>query len=268
MDALINSSRAIVGPGTDEADWQRWPLLHALPEVDLAELVPDAARAVIVAPHPDDEVLASGGMLAMLAVRGGQTLVVGVTDGDASHPGSRRWSPEKLAQCRHGEAIAGLRQLGISAQSYLRLSLPDGRVHSHRAWLVDFLIRVLRPGDVVLSTWNADGHPDHEATAIAAAKACAAVHCRHLQSPVWMWHWAVPGDTRVPWTQLRQLRLTPDALRRKRLALLAHASQLAVQDIDAPPVLSPFAVKRMLRPFEYLFIPRWSHRGHGLENAV
>ena len=126
----------INGQGTAEAQWQAWPQLHGLPEISLDRLVPAGIRAVVVAPHPDDEVLASGGMLAMLAARGDPLLVVGVTDGDASHPGSARWTPEQLAAFRHAEALAGLAQLGIKPQSYLRLSLPDGRVRSHHALLV------------------------------------------------------------------------------------------------------------------------------------
>ena len=258
----------INGQGTAEAQWQAWPQLHGLPEISLDRLVPAGIRAVVVAPHPDDEVLASGGMLAMLAARGDPLLVVGVTDGDASHPGSARWTPEQLAAFRHAEALAGLAQLGIKPQSYLRLSLPDGRVRSHHALLVESLGRVLRAGDVVLSTWTADGHPDHEATALAVAEACRAAHCRHLQSPVWMWHWAAPGDDRVPWTQLRRLRLTLDAQRRKKLALLAHGSQLSAQDGGAPPVLPPAAVRRLLRPFEYLFTTQRCHRVDAGENGV
>ena len=268
MESVTAPGPAIKGQGTSEARWQGWPPLQALPEISLARLVPHGFRAVVVAPHPDDEVLALGGMLAMLAARGDQMLVVSVTDGDASHPGSARWSPEKLAQIRHGEAITGLGQLGIEPQCCLRLSLPDGRVHSHRAQLVELLSQVLHPGDVVLSTWTADGHPDHEATAVAVAEACATAHCRHLQSPVWMWHWAVPGDSRVPWAQMCQLRLTPDAQRRKKLALLAHGSQLTGQDSGVPPVLSPTAVERMLRASEYLFVAQKIHRIDGLENAA
>jgi LmbE family N-acetylglucosaminyl deacetylase len=245
----------IEGQGTSEAQWQRWQPLHVLPEIDLVELVPSAARTVVVAPHPDDEVLATGGLLAMLAANGRQALVIGVTDGDASHPGSVHWTAEKLARHRHGEAVAGLRALGIDEQHYVRLSLPDGRVQSHQPQIIATLVKRLRPDDMVISTWDHDGHPDHEATAHAVAKACAAVNCKHLQSPVWMWHWATPGDTRVPWERMRQLRLSPEALRRKTLALRAHASQLTAQDSGLPPVLSPLAVERMLRPSEYLLLP-------------
>ena len=268
MESVTASPPMINGQGTLEVQWQTWPQLHALPEISLAKLVPAGCRTVVVAPHPDDEVLASGGMLAMLAARAAEIVVVGVTDGDASHPDSIRWSPEKLAERRHGEALAGLAYLGIAPQSYLRLSLPDGQVHSCHAKLVESLTRALRPGDVVLSTWTVDGHPDHEATAAAVAEACAAVRCTHLQSPVWMWHWAVPADTRVPWTQLRRLRLTQDAQRRKQLAMLAHGSQLTAQDSGAPPVLSPAAVQRMLRPFEYMFIAQQCHRVDGQVRGV
>ena len=268
MESVTAPSPMINGQGTLEAQWQGWPQLHALPEISLARLVPVGRRTVVVAPHPDDEVLASGGMLAMLAAREDEIVVVGVTDGDASHPDSIRWSPEKLAKFRHGEALAGLTHLGIAPQSYLRLSLPDGQVHSCHAKLVESLIRALRPGDVVLSTWAADGHPDHEATALAVAEACTAAGCRHLQSPVWMWHWAVPGDSRVPWMQMRRLRLTLDAQLRKKLALLAHGSQLTAQDSGALPVLSPAAVRRMLRPFEYVFIAQQCHRVDGQARDV
>ena len=254
MEPVNAASRVIHGQGTCEAQWQAWPQLHAVPQISLAGLVPVGVRAVIVAPHPDDEVLASGGLIAMLAARGDQPLVIGVTDGDASHPGSTRWTPEELAEFRHGEVLTGLGWLGIEPQNYLRLSLPDGQVQGHHTQLVESLGRVLRAGDAVLSTWAADGHPDHEATAVAVSAACAAACCPHLQSPVWMWHWAAPGDRRVPWTQLRRLRLTPDAQRRKHLAVQAHASQLTAQDNGAPPVLAPSTVQRLLRPFEYFFM--------------
>lgn len=38
-----------------------------------------------MAPHPDDEILCCGGLLALQAKRGGKVLLVGVTDGDKSH---------------------------------------------------------------------------------------------------------------------------------------------------------------------------------------
>ena len=53
----------------------------------------DGERVVVVAPHPDDEVLAAGGLMRWMACRGREVLVVGVTDGEASHARSARVTP-------------------------------------------------------------------------------------------------------------------------------------------------------------------------------
>ena len=63
MGAVMNkirgaAGRAIRGDGTTEAEWNGWPGLARLPAIAAGELVPEGARAVVVAPHPDDEVLA------------------------------------------------------------------------------------------------------------------------------------------------------------------------------------------------------------------
>lgn len=53
----------IVGSGTALAHWRQSERLANLPSIELAHLLPHGSRAVIVAPHPDDEVLGSGGLL-------------------------------------------------------------------------------------------------------------------------------------------------------------------------------------------------------------
>lgn len=247
--------RAIAGEGTPEADWTAWPGLARVATIDLDTLVPHGKRAVIVAPHPDDEILASGGLLALLAARGTAVSVVSVTDGDASHPGSTQWPPQRLAAERRNESAEGLRHLGVPPRGHLRLGLPDGAVAAHATQLRDALAASLEPGDAVFSTWVHDGHPDHEATALAVSAACARRGCPHWQQPVWMWHWAAPGDARVPWTRLRRLPLSAQAQARKRAAIDAHATQLAPQDTGAAAVLPAWAMARLLRADEYVFIP-------------
>ena len=41
---------------------------------------------VVIAAHPDDEVLGVGGTMAVLAAGGAQLRLIAVTDGEASHP--------------------------------------------------------------------------------------------------------------------------------------------------------------------------------------
>src|ERR1700733_13799140 len=93
-------NRAIKGSGTSEAAGQNSGLVSSLPEVDPAILVPPGARAVIVAPHPDDEILGTGGLLAQLSDLGRKVLIIAVTDGTASHPDSPQWPAARLAAIR------------------------------------------------------------------------------------------------------------------------------------------------------------------------
>ena len=253
MGAVV-FDRQISGEGTLETEWQAWPGLGQMPLVELNELVPPGCRAVILAPHPDDEVIGFGGLLALLAARHNDILVIALTDGEASHPGSRQWPTSRLAEARTGESMAGLYNFGVSSRSHSRLSLPDGKPAGCRGVLAQHPNQLLRPGDVVFSTWQLDGHPDHEAAGEVTARVCEKLGCRHWQAPVWMWHWARPGDARVPWSALRRLALPQTTLREKTMALAAHQTQLASQDTGAPAVLPGFALARMLRHFEY-FMP-------------
>ncbi|RYF32212.1 MAG: PIG-L family deacetylase, partial [Comamonadaceae bacterium] len=111
------NDRAIEGLGTSEADWIGWPGLARMPLATPAQLVPPGARAVVVAPHPDDEVLSVGGLLAMLSNNGAArsddfvVTVIAVTDGAASHTGSLEWPRSRLLRERPRETERALAQL-------------------------------------------------------------------------------------------------------------------------------------------------------------
>jgi hypothetical protein len=65
-----------------------------------------------------------------------------------------------------------------------------------------------------------------------------------------MWHWAQPGDPRVPWARLQRVAVRHP--REKAAAIMQHQSQL--EDLEGePPTLHPWALARWLRPFEYVF---------------
>ncbi|MEJ8857582.1 PIG-L family deacetylase [Variovorax robiniae] len=250
----MDRDRLIVeGDGTPERDWLPW--LHAarLPSVTAEVLVPDGARAVVVAPHPDDEVLSVGGLLAQLAESDREVCVIAVTDGTASHPGSSAWTPADLGRVRALESQRALALLGL-LQPPLRLALPDGRLSEMRPVLEDKLLSLLRPGDVVFTTWRLDGHPDHEAAGHACAHATRQAGATLVEVPVWAWHWAVPGDPRMPWAGACRLQLCANALPRKIRATLAFQSQLQPDDsTGAEPILRASTVARARRPFEVFF---------------
>lgn len=252
MDAV--KPRTIEGQGTPEARWQAWFARRPPAPVSADELLAGLGRTVIVAPHPDDEILGSAALLRHAARRRQPCLIVSVTDGGASHPGSRLWPAPQLVQARMQESRQALALLAPAAQM-LRLSLPDGRIAEHQAQLQERLEQVLQPSDALLCTWREDGHPDHEATGRACALAAGRVGCRLFELPIWAWHWAEPGDARVPWDRAAAIALQPEELALKRQALACFHSQLRPDpSTGREAVLPPWATQRLLRPFEVVFL--------------
>lgn len=251
---MDEKARRIEGAGTAAAAWRADAALAAVPAFALERLVPQGARTIVVAPHPDDEILACGGLLHLLAARGDTPLLVAVTDGEASHPGSADWPPARLRTVRPCESLAALARLGLAVPSVTRLGIPDGGVAAAEARLRERLAALLQSGDVVLTTWRHDGHPDHEATARACAQAAALRGARLLEAPVWGWHWTAPGDGAMPLARAARLALAPQVVARKRSALLCFASQLAPDAATgAAPILPAHALERLLHPFELYF---------------
>lgn len=248
------SDRAICpGTGTLEAHWLNWPALWRLPAVAAAELVPPGHRAVVLAPHPDDEVLAVGGLLAVLARIARPMRVIAVTDGSASHRGSTQWPRARLERERPQESRCALECLGVPGD-IVRWGLPDGGLAPLCDGMALLLERQLDARDVLFTTWRMDGHPDHEATGRAAAVAAQRTGARLIEVPVWAWHWAEPGDPRLPWRQARRLLLDPATVRRKRAALQCFTSQLHPDpSTGADAVLRGTTIERAARPFEVLF---------------
>ena len=93
---LINSQLV----GTPLQAWNQSRHLANVAPIGIDELMPAGARAVIVAPHPDDEVLGCGGLLQLLAARQIPVLLVSVTAGTASNLGSHYWTPQRLSIAR------------------------------------------------------------------------------------------------------------------------------------------------------------------------
>lgn len=244
----VEPQNRIQAPGTAEARWRAWP---ALGELEPARI--DAARsAVIVAAHPDDEVLGLGGTIALLAEAGARVRLILLTDGEASHPGSVAVSPAAMAATRRAETDAGLRALGAEQAQVIRLGLPDSGVEHHAHDLAARLRPLVAGFDVCAAPWPEDAHADHEAAGRAARAACRGAGTVLVQYPVWMWHWASPGDQRVPWDRAARVDLPDRVLARKRRAIACQASQvnpLGDRPQDAA-ILPPEEIDHFTRDFE------------------
>jgi LmbE family N-acetylglucosaminyl deacetylase len=229
--------------GTTESEWRGSGRLTAPPL-----LLGRPRRAVVVAPHPDDEVLGAGGLVQRLLSAGVPTRVVAVTDGEASDP----HRPHGLGVLRSGESLTALGRLGWSRPRITRLGLPDGAVTEHVDRLTQVLTRRAGPADLWVAPWAADGHPDHDACGRVVAQVARDTGGRCLGYLVWAWHWADPASDDLPWSRCRRLNLGRRELARKRWAIAAYRSQIEAHEGE-DPVLLPAVLQRFRRPFE-LFV--------------
>ncbi len=247
-------------PGTSLHAWQHSRALAQVKPIGLNELLPSSGRVIVLAPHPDDEVLACGGLLAALAsapVPLNEITIVAITDGEGSHPGSTRWPQDRLGTVRRQESRDAMHSLGYQPERlpWHYLGLPDGDVRRHVKTLITKLNAIVRPGDCLVTTWRGDGHGDHEAAGEAAAACALKMAARLVEIPVWAWHWATPEDERIPWARARKLVLDEHQLAAKRRAIAAHVSQLQRDPSTlAGPVLTEVTVARLTQPYELMFL--------------
>jgi len=200
-----------------------------LPAGSLTDII-GPGTALILAPHPDDESLGCGGLIAACTAAGRPPLVAILTDGAASHPNSRSFPADRLRAVRAQEAQSAVAHLGLASDRLVFLSQPDAAA-PHEGPGFDAIVATLqrllhhdRNCTAILAPWLHDPHCDHEAASLIAAAAAEAAGIRHVAYPVW--GWTLPPDAAVPAAPATGYRLdiTPHQSA-KRAAIHAHQSQ-------------------------------------------
>ncbi|MFG2311541.1 PIG-L deacetylase family protein [Streptomyces sp. NPDC048566] len=244
--ARRTAAEAIDAPGTAEAVWSAAHLPGKLPSLDLP-----AGPVVVVAAHPDDEVLGFGGTMAALIGAGATVHTVCLTFGEASHGPLPPHERAGLGHRRHGELTAALSALGV-LPAPVCAGLPDtglDRVEDAAVAVIGETLDAVG-ARLCVSPWERDLHSDHEAAGRAARRACRERSTPLWSYPVWMWHWARPGDVRVPWHRAAVLPLPPAAIARKTAAVSRFASQLEPRGPSGAPVLTTEEIDHHTRAFE------------------
>ncbi len=140
------------------------------------ELIPyeasrfSARRAVVLAPHADDEVFGCGGAIAALREDGAEVRVLVVSDGAGDEPDPAR--RKEIARVRLAESGAALSHLGgapVEGGGFPDRGLGD-RVEEIAVW-IEACVSSFAP-DLVLLPSPVEIHPDHRAVAEAFHAAC------------------------------------------------------------------------------------------------
>ena len=228
-----------------------------LPIGTLAD-VTDGGGLVVVAPHPDDESLGCGGLIAEACATGVDVQLIVVSDGVGSHPNSRLYPPARLRSLREKETCQAAAELGLDASAIRFLRLPDRSVPTHGAAAEaasDAIVAAARAckARAVCVTWQHDPHCDHAASARLVDDARERLGgTRIFAYPVW--GWALPTSTEVgdPPTGLR-LDVSRH-LPAKSAAIAAHRSQTTSLIDDDPDGfrLAPEMIARLTGRHEIL----------------
>jgi len=220
--------------GTPEEHWLQ--LLSGWPT-----WTPAAGPLLVVSPHPDDEVLAAGGLIHSWAAAGYPVTIVSVTDGEAAFPA---W--QGLDLVRREELKGALRKLCLTHVSVMRLGLPDGKVAEHANRLRNALLTLLTPRLTVLAPYEHDGHPDHESTGRVCCDLAHSHGVTVARYPVWTWHHTDPSG--LHGRRGGRFMLSFEARRAKARAVQCFVSQL--QPPRAKPIVPPHVLSYFERPYE------------------
>ena len=135
--------------------------------------------ALVLSPHPDDETIGCGLLLAEMARSGHSTCVALATDGGGGwYSAAPRPTPESIVQIRQGEWHRALDALNVPKEGRFEFGFPDGTLSDREgevAERIGDLLRSLSPSEVLV-TKPSDSHPDHRALARATRQAMIDVY--------------------------------------------------------------------------------------------
>lgn len=223
----------------------------------------DIGNLMVLAPHPDDESLGCGGLIAMLKEKGKHVSVVCITSGSASH-NSRSHPPEILTELRESEAKKACSKLGVPLEDVHFLRAPDSRlVHldpQALAEIIENLASVFESMEIfaLAMPWRRDPHPDHVVTHIIGDSVLKRVSksALKIEYPIWLWKhgrkedWPYEKET-VPY----RLDIT-SVFKKKWSAVKSHRSQLGevISDDANGFVLTDELLEPFNTPTEYFFL--------------
>jgi LmbE family N-acetylglucosaminyl deacetylase len=173
-------------------------------------------QVLVLAPHPDDEVIGCGGSLSLHQHAGDRMHVVFLTSGERSLPSM---PVDSVRTLREAEARAAARVLEIQRLDFLRL--PDQGVGDHLIDGAERLQTLLSAPSIVYLPHPSDGHPDHKATLELARRALRGMTARLLAYEIWS-----------PMPRCDSVRDITTSMRRKMRALLCYPSQLGLVRYD------------------------------------
>lgn len=176
---------------------------------------------LVIAPHPDDDVLGAGGSMAEASAGGRGVFSLYITDGRGSPRIDHSISDEKMAGRREGEALAALKAVGGAGGFFLRRRSAELRGAGGAEALKEMtgILQSIAPNTIYLPA-PYERHRTHQICTRLAVDALrqSGVKAALLGYSLWGCFWG------------EKPRVTVDisaSIRKKVEAVLAHSTQTA-----------------------------------------
>lgn len=195
-------------------------------------------RLLVVAPHPDDESIATGELIQQVRQLGGEVRILLLTLGD-NNPWPQRWVERRVrigaaerrrwGERRRNEVAQALAQLGVESSALTAAGWPDMGVTGKLIQSLDACRQVVadslddfRPNLLALPSLG-DHHPDHSAAHVITRLAVAQWQGPAPRMLAYLVHGhEVAGTSRV------KLDSSVGVHAHKMAALACHRSQMAL----------------------------------------
>ena len=229
---------------------------------------------VVFAPHPDDEVLACGGLIAKRLNEGYNVSVVFITDGRNAlkEIGVDQPSPTEFRKIRRKEAICAAEILGLNSANLFFFDIEDGSLQDHEESVRRRIVNMLGKGvpREVYFPQGKEFHADHRATNRLVRVAVGTLHHRPIMCEyaiAWRYPLNLLAHLRPDKTSSlllsmiigrRIIRINiAEFLALKKRAVEQYESQFQVMfpNQKRPALERPF-VQRFLRDEEVFFVER------------
>lgn len=205
-------------------------------------VVSPESRVLVMAPHPDDESLAVGGLLQRVSDAGGQCRLIFLTNGENNpwpqRAVERRWrigpaEKDRWGRRRQIESTAAFAELGFPESAAVYWGFPDQGITdillAGKNDVTDRLVEILddwQPS-ILVTPSATDLHPDHSAASVFVRLALA---CRKITSydPLHL-EYRVHDRKSDAVSPCLILTLSEEERERKKRAILHHSSQLKLR---------------------------------------
>ena len=166
----------------------------------------DSKRVLIIAPHPDDEVMGCGGLIHRLCKRGIPPHVIILTGGGQSHAACCHLPEAAIKEERRAMASQITQKLGLPADHLHLLDFPDGSIspcHEEMEPLRD-LVAEIQP-ETVFIPHHGEGWPDHLVCRELVETMPELESSTIYEYCVWLWYYNV---WKLDWKRGCLLRMT------------------------------------------------------------